>query len=53
MRYIHNRNVAEFMPHCIIVFYTQELDPCFGDTGILVSHLFSLRLLKPLLFHLI
>ena len=39
MRIIHNQNVAE-LAHCIIVFYTQELDTCFVDTGILVWHLF-------------
>ena len=32
---IHNQNVAELV-HYIIVFYTQELGTCFGDTRILV-----------------
>ena len=35
MKNIHNKNVAE-LAHYIIVFYTQELGTCFGDTGILV-----------------
>ena len=35
MKDIHNQNVAE-LAHCIIVFYTQRLGTCFGDTGILV-----------------
>ena len=30
-----NQNVAE-LAHCIIVFYTQGLGTCFGDTEILV-----------------
>ena len=32
---IHNRSVAE-LAHCIIIFNTQDLGTCFGDTGILV-----------------
>ena len=35
MKNIHNQNVAE-LAHYIIVFYTQELGTCFGNTGILV-----------------
>ena len=35
MKNIHNQNVAE-LGHYIILFYTQELGICFGDTGILV-----------------
>ena len=38
MKNIHNQNVAE-LAHYIIVFYTQGLGTCFGDTGILVEHL--------------
>ena len=38
MKNIHNQNVAE-IAHYIIVFYTQGLGTCFGDTGILVKHL--------------
>ena len=49
---LHNQSVSE-LAHCVMVFYTQELGTCFGDTGILVWHLFSLGLLKPLLLHLI
>ena len=52
MKNIHNQNVTE-LAHYIIVFYTQELDTCFGDAGILVWHLFSLFLLKPSLLHLV
>ena len=33
MRNIHSQNVAE-LGYCIIVFYTQELGTCFGNTGI-------------------
>ena len=36
---IHNQNVAELV-HYIIVFCTQGLGTCFGDTEILVWHLF-------------
>ena len=50
MRNIYNQNVAE-LEHCIIVFYKQELGTCFGNTGTLVWHLFSLGLLKPSLLH--
>ena len=32
---IHDQNVAELM-HYIIVFCTQGLGTCFGETGILV-----------------
>ena len=32
---IHNENVAE-LAHYMIVFYTQGLGTCFGETGILV-----------------
>ena len=35
MKNIHNQNVAELVQY-IIVFYTQGLGTCFGDTGILV-----------------
>ena len=35
MKKIHNQNVAE-LAHYIIVFYTQGLGTCFGDTEILV-----------------
>ena len=35
MQNIHNQNEAELV-HYIIVFYTQGLGTCFGDTGILV-----------------
>ena len=35
MKNIYNQNVAE-LAHYIIVFYTQGLDICFGDIGILV-----------------
>ena len=35
MKNIHNQNVAELVQY-IIVFYTQGLVTCFGDTGILV-----------------
>ena len=52
MRNIHNQNVTE-LAHYIMVFYKQELGTCFGDTGILVWHLFSLGLLKPSLLYLI
>ena len=52
MRNIHNQNVAKLV-HCIIAIYTQKLATCFGDTGILIWHLFSLGVLKPSLFHLI
>ena len=52
MRNIRNRNMAE-LTHCIIVFYTQKLGICFVDTGIIVWHLFSIRLLKPSLLRLI
>ena len=52
MKNIHNQNKAK-LAHCIIVFSTQELRTCFGDTGILVYHLFFLGLLKPSLLHLI
>ena len=36
---IHNQNVAELV-HYIIIFCTQGLGTYFGDTGILVWHLF-------------
>ena len=36
---IHNQNAAE-LDHYIMVFYRQESRTCFGDTGILVQHLF-------------
>ena len=36
MTNIHNQNVAELEHYIIIVFYTQGLGTCFGDTGILV-----------------
>ena len=39
MRNIGNQNVTE-LAHYIIVFYTQVLGTCFGNTGILVWHLF-------------
>ena len=52
MRNIHNQNATE-LAHYIMVFYKQELGTCFGDTGILVWHLFSLGLLKPSLLYLI
>ena len=32
---IHDQNVVE-LAHYIIVFYTQGLDACFGDTEIIV-----------------
>ena len=35
MKNIHNENVAE-LAHYMIVFYTQGLGTCFGDTGVLV-----------------
>ena len=35
MKNIYNQNVAE-LAHYIIVFYTQGLGTCFGNTGILV-----------------
>ena len=35
MENIHNQNVTE-LAHYIIVFCTQGLGTCFGDTGILV-----------------
>ena len=35
MKNFHNQNVAE-LAHYIIVFCTQELGTCFGDTEILV-----------------
>ena len=35
MKNIHNQNVTELACY-IIVFYTQVLGTCFGDTGILV-----------------
>ena len=35
MKNILNQNVAE-LAHYLIVFYTQELGTCFGNTGILV-----------------
>ena len=35
MSSIYNQNVAELARY-IIVFYTQGLDTCFGDTGVLV-----------------
>ena len=35
MKNIHNQNKAE-LAHYIIVFYTQGLGTCFGNTGILV-----------------
>ena len=35
MKNIHNQNVAE-LGHYIIIFYTQVLGFCFGDTEILV-----------------
>ena len=38
MRNMHDQNVAELV-HYIILFYTQGLGTCFGDTGILVKHL--------------
>ena len=44
MRNIHNQNVAE-LAHCIIVFYKQDLDTCFGDKGTLAGKQ------GPLLFH--
>ena len=34
MKNIHNQNVAE-LAHYIIVFYTQGVGTCFGDTWIL------------------
>ena len=40
---IHNQNVAELM-HCIIVFYMQDSETCFADTGICIC---VLVLLKP------
>ena len=43
MRNIHNQNVAELM-HCIIVFYMQDSETCFADTGICIC---VLVLLKP------
>ena len=52
MKNIHSQNVAELV-HYIIVFFTQGLSTCFGDTGILVWLLFFLGLLKSLLLHLI
>ena len=51
MKNIHNQNVAE-LAHYIIVFYTQELDTCSGDTGILIWHLLYLDLLRQSLLHL-
>ena len=38
MKNILNQNVTE-LAHPKIVFYTQGLGTCFGDTGILVQHL--------------
>ena len=35
MKYIHKQNVAK-VAYYIIIFYTQGLGTCFGDTGILV-----------------
>ena len=35
MKNIHNQKVTE-LAHYIIVFYTQGLGTCFGDTGVLV-----------------
>ena len=35
MKNINNQNLAELV-HYIIIFYTQELGTCLGDTGILV-----------------
>ena len=35
MKNIHNQNVAD-LAHYLIVFFTQGLGTCFGDTGILV-----------------
>ena len=52
MKNIHNQNVTE-LAHYVIVLYTQGLGTCFGDTGILVYHLFFLGLLMPSLLHLI
>ena len=34
-RKIHNQSMSE-LAHYIIIFYTQGLGTCFGDTGILV-----------------
>ena len=39
MKNIYNKNVTK-LAHYIIVFYSQGLGTCFGDTGILVEHLF-------------
>ena len=39
MKNIYNQNVAE-LAHYIIVLYMQKLGTCFGDTVILVYHLF-------------
>ena len=36
---IHDQNVVE-LAHYIIVFYTQGVGTCFGDTEIIVKHLF-------------
>ena len=52
MRNIHNQNVAK-LAHYKIVFYTQGLGTCFGDTIVLVWHLFFQGLLNPSLLHLI
>ena len=43
MKNIHNQNRAE-IAHYIIVFYMQGLGTCYGNTGILVSHLFFFQL---------
>ena len=41
MKNIHNQNLAELAHYIIlIVYYTQGLGTCFGDTGILAQHLF-------------
>ena len=39
MKNIHNQSMAE-LAHYMIVFYTQESGTCFGDTRILIKHLF-------------
>ena len=36
---IHDQNVVE-LAHYIIVFYTQGVGTCFGNTEIIVKHLF-------------
>ena len=54
IRNIHNQTVAE-LAHYIKVFYTQELSTCFGNTGILVWHLFSLgvKLATKVLYYIV